>query len=282
MLQLFAEQNVLLYTMVVVGILGAASQVVLHFMYGRLIRDMGNAWGASRGKFMKQLKQRYTGGRRMNEEMFNTKAFIKRSIMEYKCVGMSLHQWRRLGGMAFMLCTLFGIAGYFLTRSLELAQGVQQNYLWAMVAAALFMVGVYGLTDISYKRKYLEAGLEDLLENSGVGRKYQEIDLSEPEAKPKQAAEKAKVKTVQPVVQQKTVPVKATPISRQKRDRVTETQAQKDKRELKENLAKLKEGISETAVGREREKERNTEILKQMDPAEQERIIREVLKEFLS
>jgi len=281
MLQFIAEQNVLLYTMAVVGILGAISQAVLYFMYGRLIRDMGNVTGIPKGKFMKQLKQRYTGGRRMNEEIFNTKAFVRRSIMEFEYAGMNLHQWRRLGGIAFTVCTILGAAGYFWTQSLNMAQGVQQNYLWAILATALLLVGIYGLTDISYKRKYLETGLQDILENSGIGRRYQEVDLPEPVPRPME--EKEKVKTVKPITQQKTVSVKTTPMSsRQKRDRTAETQAQKDKRELKENLAKLKEGISETAVVREREKERNTEILKQMDPAEQERVIREVLKEFLS
>ena len=64
--------------------------------------------------------------------------------------------------------------------------------------------------------------------------------------------------------------------------RPLESKAQKDKRELKQNLARIKEGLDETAADREHSKERNTEILKQMDPAEQERVIREVLKEFLS
>ena len=38
--------------------------------------------------------------------------------------------------------------------------------------------------------------------------------------------------------------------------------------------------LGESAASRE--KERHAEILKNMDPAEQERVIREVLKEFLS
>ena len=45
-------------------------------------------------------------------------------------------------------------------------------------------------------------------------------------------------------------------------------------------MSRIKEGLSESAASQE--KERNAEILKQMDPKEQERVIREVLKEFLS
>ena len=70
------------------------------------------------------------------------------------------------------------------------------------------------------------------------------------------------------------------PAARDRQLKLKESKAEKDKRELKENLTRLKEGLSESAAARE--KERNTEILKQMEPGEQERVIREVLKEFLS
>lgn len=78
--------------------------------------------------------------------------------------------------------------------------------------------------------------------------------------------------------------LKAAPETQKKRSKIIETKAQRDKRELKANLAKIKEGIAETAAAerqKERSREQNTEILRQMDPAEQERVIREVLKEFL-
>ena len=61
---------------------------------------------------------------------------------------------------------------------------------------------------------------------------------------------------------------------------VLQTRAQKDKDALKENLARVKAGVQETAAEREREK--NLEFLRQMDPKEQERILKEVLKEVLS
>ena len=48
---------------------------------------------------------------------------------------------------------------------------------------------------------------------------------------------------------------------------------------LKENI---KNGLKEAAAESEKMSDENAEILKQMDPQEQERIIREVLKEFLA
>ena len=54
------------------------------------------------------------------------------------------------------------------------------------------------------------------------------------------------------------------------------------KQELKENLGKIREGIRETAAAADTPKEQTAKILRQMDSDEQERVIREVLKELLS
>ena len=61
-----------------------------------------------------------------------------------------------------------------------------------------------------------------------------------------------------------------------------EMQGQKDRQELKESLGKIREGIKETAASSDVPKEQSTSILRQMDSDEQERVIREVLKELLS
>ena len=56
----------------------------------------------------------------------------------------------------------------------------------------------------------------------------------------------------------------------------------RDKQELKENLGKIRESIRETAAAADTPKEQTAKILRQMDSDEQERVIREVLKELLS
>lgn len=296
MVQFIAEQNVLLYACAAVGLLGVISQVVLFSLYERLLRDMENH-AAPKGKFMKQLRQKFSGYQRMNEGMSNVSVFVKKSLMEYRCLGMNLHQWKRMGGTAFVLCIALGIGGYYLTGMQQYTDAIRQNYLWAAAASALLLAGVYGITDVGYKQRYLQTGLENLLCNTGVPRSQQVQSVVQEKVpaqehyRSQESKEEVKPKGVIP--REEEVPETPGPLlvsgktgslSRRKRAKMAETQAQKDKRELKENLAKLKEGISETAASgdREKEKERNTEILRQMDPGEQERIIREVLKEFLS
>lgn len=73
---------------------------------------------------------------------------------------------------------------------------------------------------------------------------------------------------------------------RKKNTAPMETKAQREKRELQENLTRVNAGARESAAEtepmREQMRERNRELLRQLDTKEQERIIRDVLAEFLA
>lgn len=334
MLQTILQQNMFLYAMGVICLLGVISQLMLNNLYDRMIRD-AQSTELPRGKFIKQFRQRFGTVRRMNSGEMNARAFIQKSLIEYQCMGMSLHSYKRIGGASFIICAALGIAGYYLSGTMNYAAQIQQNYLWGAAASCLLLAVIYGLSDVRYKERFLITELEDYLENSGISNRHQEVELASPVLnKGKKAVkedpvlkETAAVKEAEeeiPLVQKgpslreglfmrksslneedfafkeeaaleeepapRKVPKEEVAAAQSKNVTVmsrrakkqAETKAQRDKRELKENLSRLKEGVSESAAEREKEKQRNTEILKQMQPAEQERIIREVLKEFLS
>lgn len=270
MLQAIMNQNVLLYGVVVFSVLGGLSQIILNSIYRRAIKDMENM-NTPRGKLMKRINEKYRNYRRINDnKMNNINIFIEKAMMEYRLFGMNLHSWRRCGVAAFLICAFLGAAGYYLSGTMNMAAGIQQNYLMAITASTLLLAGIYGLTDTSYKKKYIKTSIENSYINEQMGQALRSSIEAIDKPIEKKAADKGP--TLIPSAMQ----------PRRKRGKVVQTKAQRDKQELKDNLAKLKEGISETAAATERSKERNSEILKQMDSAEQERVIREVLKEFLS
>lgn len=317
----FMQQNFLLYGMAVAGVLGVVSQVILRMVYDKLIRDMEKP-AFAKGKYMKHLKQRYNIYRRTQTGADSINIFIQKSMMEYKYMGMNLHTWRRMGMYVLVLCAAIGIGGWYLAGSVQMAETLRQNYLWGILANTLLIAGAYGVTDTGYRRKYLETGLRSLFTNSST-QAAQTVDLSEaPSARGNAPQEtrrrrsasageenKGELKVMQvqnyteaerrsrqvqnfaeaePKSRQEAgrdkAALKAAPEASKKRSKIIETKAQRDKRELKANLAKMKEGMAETAAAerqKERSREQNTEILRQMDPLEQERVIREVLKEFL-
>lgn len=316
MLRAILQQNMVFYAMAAIGILGVISQLFLNGIYERLMRDAENN-GAPKGKFMKRLRHQFGTSKRLNEGLTNVSVFVKKSIYEYRCIGLSLHQWRRFGGTTLILCLGLAAAGYLLSGAQGFAANISQNYLWAGGAALLLLLGTQAVIDVGYKNKYLQIQLEDYLCNSGIGNEYQEVEIKEKQQSYKEVPEREtmsdkKTEAKSAVIsgelkgnlsgnmrgpmsesvstaksgwderEQEEAKTAVTLGVKKRQLRPMESKAQKDKRELKQNLARLKEGLNETAAEREHSKERNTEILKQMDPIEQERIIREVLKEFLS
>ena len=203
----------------------------------------------------------------MGDGNINTEVFIERNLHQYRIFGRTLHQWRRTGAFALVLALAAGGFGWYASGSIRPLNGNEEIYLWAMGIAALATGAVYGMTDISYKRDYLKTGLLDMLENGGTSIKN--FNIPEKSETAETAAAKA-----EPVI-----PKSGKLALRKGKKSIHHTKAQKDKQELKENLARIKASMGETAAGMEKEK--NAEILKNMDPKEQERIIREVLKEFL-
>lgn len=263
MIRTIIETNVLLYVMAAVGMLGILCQFVISRRYARLIREASSTQ-VEKKDFMKQLRFKFRTDRKRSNEKTNVPVFVRQHLMDYRFLRLSMHQWKRLAAGLFIISMAASAAGMIYCFRGELSDTYIQNILWTTAGVTGGTVLAALWTDLPYKSYRLQTKLEDYLYHSGIALDYPEAELDEPEAV--QAKEKRKVPAVIGI--------------RKKSKMQVETRAQRDKRELKTNLAKIKEGMRESAA--ESEKERNREILRQMDSQEQERIIRDVLAEFLA
>lgn len=274
MLQFIMDQNVLLYVCGVACALGVISQFLLKHLYQRLISETQNT-GEPKGKFMRQLRQRFKNCRHLNEKVNDITSFADRSIMDYEFLKMNLHQWQRMGREALTICLLSCGAGLWLLYRNGAAVSLQTSYSRAAILSLLLIGIAYGLTDNRYRHRSLQIRIMDYLQNTGAVKEYGEVDFPDqvPEGMQEAAAETASASTV-------SIGRKLRHSSRG----ASESKAQKEKRELKENLNKSKLGVQETAAAQENfsEKEKNKNLLRQMDQKEKEQILREVLMEFLT
>lgn len=368
MFQFMTQQNLLFYVMAAVCAWGVISQFVLRFLYGGLLKDAVRQ-GKPKGKFMKQMRQRYQSSRRLKQDAMNVSAFIKRNLLEYRFAGISLRGWKRMGGIAMVFAALCGVLGWYLTARQPLTVDVRNPYILAALAAELLILLAYGASDTRFAADCLETVMQDYLENApalrasgmqasamekrerqaGKAAGYESADAAEHvRGTAGKAAIKASVRKemrvgaredaesdvmedaragvmegmragVAGVMEEtartaewaaetengscaaqfaETAAAKeeetgSAPLSK-KRGQTGKTVSmpgrkkkagktagvQKDKQELKQNLSRLKEGIRETAASMELDREQRADVLRGMDPGEQERIIREVLKEF--
>ena len=273
MLQFIMDQNLLLYVCGLVCAFGVISQFFLKHLYERLISETQNT-GESKGKFLQQLRQRFQNCRHLNEKVNDITSFTDRSIMDYEFLKMNLHQWQRIGKEALTICLLCCGMGLWLLYRNGAAVSLETSYSRAAILSVLLISLAYGMTDNKYRHHSLKIRLMDCLQNSGAVKEYREVDFPD---KVTGGIQEAAAETASAAVS----------IGRKLRHSVkanAETRAQKDKRELKESLARDKTGPQETAAAQEgaSDKEKNRNLLKQMDPKEKEEILREVLLEFLA
>lgn len=268
MIAAIAQTNVLLYAAASVGLLGIICQLILSRRYGQLIREAEDT-SLEKKDFMKQLRFKFRTNRKRSAETMNVSVFVKRFLMDYRFMHLRFHQWRRLSAGLFLVSALALAAGMVYGYRMQFIPVQMQNMFRTFLGVTAATALVYFWTDISYKAEWLQTKLEDHLYHSGVAAEYQEVEIEEAAA----------VKTEQP---EKEIKAPAIIGLHKKKEGLTESKAQKEKRELKTNLAKIKEGMRESAAVSQQEKERNREILRQMDSHEQERIIRDVLAEFLA
>lgn len=276
MLRFIMERNLLLYVLAAACTAGVVSQIILKLLYARLMRDTKNT-GEPAGGFLQQLRQRFQYCTHLNSRVGNVRALVQRSVMEYRFWKLTLHQWRRIGVQCLvvsLLCSFAGTASVMRAGGNILAGNV---YLWMGALSIVLTAAAYGIADTGYAEECLEIRLMDYLENSGAINGYAAEDGA---FKTEGRTGKGSGLVTSPAI----VPVARGRKSKRKARAEIAEQArmQKEKRELKESLAKVKAGEQEAAAERETDKERGAELLRQMDAKEQERIVREVLKEFLS
>ena len=275
MLEFIMDRNVLLYVLAAACAVGVVSQLILKQVYAGLIRDTRNT-GAAAGRFLVQLRQRFQYCTHLNDKVGDVSSLIRRNLMEYRFWGLNLHQWKKTGLICLaisILCAFLGTIPLWHDGG-ELIRG--NTYFWMGVLAAVLTAAAYGLSDTTYQREVLEVSLADYLQNSGAAKDYSESSM--------ESTYEENAQTAAPIVSV----AEGRRAKRRARAETAaaaaaqETRAQREKRELKENLARMKTGMQEAAAEHDRERDGRAELLRQMDPKDQERILKEVLKEFLN
>lgn len=276
------EQNWLPYVMAAVGMLGILSQMILNRCYRLLIREASDTQ-VEKKEFMKKLKMKFRTDRKRSGDKMNMNIFLQRNLMDYRYHRLSLHQWRRMGAGLFLISLCLGAAGAAYGMQTGIAQ-VHIRHIFETAAAVTVATATMSLwLDAGYKKSYLMTILEDYFCHSGASMEYTSVNFEEMEAEKNSQVGTPTVTAVTEKIRRKAPSIVGI---RKKNTAPMETKAQREKRELQENLTRVnagaRESAAETEPTREQMRERNRELLRQLDTREQERIIRDVLAEFLA
>ena len=249
MIHTMLQTKVLLYLMTATGLLGILCQIIGNRCYRQLLKEMTDTQ-PEKGEFLKRIRYRYQITVRCCGGNVNIPVFVQKILMDYRYRKLTLHQWKRQAAGWYLGSVAIAAAGIWYYQ-------IQQNQ------GNLLTLLMVLWCDSRYKEQRLMVQMQDYLSHSGIVTDSAETVKEEWKDGDREISDSdLRRKKISPV----------------------NTRAQKEKRQLQESLARIKNGERETAAESEKDwaKEHNREILKQMDAKEQERIIREVLAEFLA
>ena len=261
MIHTMLQTKVLLYLMTATGLLGILCQIIGNRCYRQLFKEMTDTQ-PEKGEFLKRIRYRYQITVRCCGGNVNIPVFVQKILMDYRYRKLTLHQWKRQAAGWYLGSAAIAAAGIWYYQ-IQQNQGNLMMMLRGIGAITVLNILAALWCDSRYKEQRLMVQMQDYLIHSGIITDSAETVKEEWKDEDREISDSdLRRKKISPV----------------------NTRAQKEKRQLQESLARIKNGERETAAESEKDwaKEHNREILKQMDAKEQERIIREVLAEFLA
>lgn len=158
------SEGYVLYAMAGIFLLGIVSRFFLSLIYRSLQRDIGNL-PAPKKRILKQIKLKYESCDKLDMQICNTEAFVRKNLCEYGVCGISLRAIEKILGQAMFFGVMAGVTAAVFSVAAELESRVIIVHIAATILGAALLFNYDKLSDISYKRQVVETGLVDFLEN---------------------------------------------------------------------------------------------------------------------
>lgn len=246
----FLEGGWFLTVMVGIAALGMLDKLLVRHLYKRLIKQSDHM-NETKNKFLKQIRQKFENSYRLNFGVNNISVFIEKQVNQYRFMGFSLQGINNFSGQASGLVILSGIllslAAYWYKMNFDLI------VLYTCVGIVLG-IGCYlwdNLIDASGCRQVLLAQLGDYLENNLKNQLLRDVA----------DVEDLDLKAVDDTVKERSV------------------QSKKDIEYLKKSLDQIAAGMSPEP---EQEPKQDQSLLKKQLTPQEERVIKDIIKEYLS
>lgn len=175
--QLF-HQNIFMYAMTGIIIIGFIQKLILNRYYQKMERASENM-GLATKKPLKNLKTKFENSFKLNMDIHNVDAFVDKNMDKQKLLGMSLRFWNKLNWQLFLLGGVIGIAGtlYEILNHHSMEKTVMIfTYTTLLMLVSLFFEASFGMAD---KRDLLAANIKDYLDNYLIHRISENTDQNE-------------------------------------------------------------------------------------------------------
>lgn len=162
--KMLLDNNVLIYTMAALGIIGVLTSLISSFLYKRLLKassDMGN----SDHKLMKSMCLRFETCYKLKIGVHNVDSFVDKYVYRHKFCGILLYTWERICGQAITLCLAITIIFTFLGYHYNCGKDIIIYTLGLGISVSTLLTAIQVMFDINKKKTILTANIKDYLEN---------------------------------------------------------------------------------------------------------------------
>ena len=165
MLEMLMNQNVLVYVMLVAGVAGIVTRIILSTYMGTLMKA-AESMGTTRKKQLKKIRERFEDLGAIGYRMRNVDVFVERAVGKLKIGRWYIHS---VEGFIKNMLIISGGAGIFgagieYYRTGEIKAGVATLLWGTAVCGAELIAG--NLWDISWRRYRLHTAMNDYFSNS--------------------------------------------------------------------------------------------------------------------
>lgn len=283
MMKELLEQQVFMYGMLGLCLLGGFVKLMLSAVYGSLVRasshmaDTGN-------RLFKLMRLKFEACYKLKISVHNAENFVDKYLLNHKFCGVFLHTWEKFSSQMMFLCLCLGASGAILGLIWECSMSLVLEHFGMGLLTGAFLYVLDGLcaTDFKYSRmrvnaidyfdNFLKARLENEYFRAEEMKEYrQEYFEDKPEETAAASREHREEAEDEPEEKTKTASPEPVPAKRRR-------------------SPQMYQAAEETAVGKEtvrkgrKEKKgkKEQEILERnMEEMEKEKIIEDILKEYL-
>lgn len=164
MIRYIYEENILIYVMIGIGVIGLLADLICSIIYQRLVKA-SLEMGTSENKLLKLMRLRFETCYKLKLGVNNVDSFVDKYVNRHKFWGIFLCTWERICGQMIALCMTITIVGSFAAYYFECGQNAILYTLGMGIIIVTVLIAAQVILDISKKKQFLYCNIKEYLEN---------------------------------------------------------------------------------------------------------------------
>jgi hypothetical protein len=275
MLQKMFEENILIYAMIGMCGLGIVTKWLVSLAYKRLIKA-SDQMGSSKNKLMKLMRLKFETCYKLKIGVNNVDVFVDKYVYKHRFCGILLYTWENFSGQLLLICMLTGSLGAVLGLIYECGQTIVLSTFFAGIFTSALLITFENLLNLNMKKNVVRVNIKDYLEN------YLKVRLEKEYFNPEVLAEYRneyfvpEVKSTNPMEE---ILEKAVEKDENEPEKV---ELSKEEAKIQEVVESLTAAVTEKVLESKPKKQSRRNNKEYQLNKKEEKIIQDILKEYLA